>query len=88
MIKKTALSQEIETEELRDLLYTAFGKNVITDDNRGMVLRGSIAAGMVKYNVRSVTLTVNGELLMFATNDDYSDKFEPDVVNAIYNTLN
>jgi len=88
MIKKTALSAEVKVETLKGFLHKAFGENVVLENNDGMVLRGVIERGVVRIDTRAVLLTINGETVMVATNDDYSDKFEYDVTNAIYNTLN
>jgi len=88
MIKKTALSAEVKAETLKGFLRKAFGENVVLENNDGMVLHGVIENGVVNIDCRAVVLTINGETAMVATNDDYDDKFEYNVTNAIYGVLN
>lgn len=88
MIKKTSLSAEVKAGALKGFLHKAFGKNVVLENNDSMVLHGVIENGVVNIDSRAVLLTINGETVMVATNDDYSDKFEYDVTNTIYGTLN
>lgn len=88
MIKKTALSAEVKAGALKGFLHKAFGENVVLENNDGMVLHGVIENGVVNIDSRAVLLTINSETVMVATNDDYSDKFEYDVTNAIYGILN
>lgn len=88
MIKKTALSAEVNAEKLKGFLRQAFGENVVLENSDGMVLRGVIERGVVRIDRHAVILTINGETAMVATNDEHMERFEYGVTNAIYNSLN